>query len=195
MHTPFQKYLAESIKGYEIKPGFYYDPIRDQSIKDDGVEPKPEPKPKPKPDLGPRPEFDWEVNVVNTPSYFPGILLLLLFGEFTIPAGVMKILGRAFAFLPENVEDWQEYFDNIMDDNGLSGGLIVDWYITQIVEFLTEIVEDGIPMGEYDHPFVEGETITIDKPMTEYIQHHFNQYLQQLIDFLSDYEYGGGSAG
>jgi len=200
MSTPFQKYLLEAINDVSTPPGYYYDPIRNQSVKGD--------KPTLVPndvvdndgglqttDPGPRPEFDWEITLVENTAFFIGLLTLLLNGEFR-PFGVgdsfwnriMGIIGRTFANLPENPENWQDYFDGILEQNGIEG--FAGHYLQQIVSFLTEIVENGVPLGEYNNPFGDG-TVNLDKPMSEYVQWHFNQYFQQLIDFLSDYEYGG----
>ena len=195
MSTPFQRYLIEqlkSIKTYDTPPGFIYDPVRDQSVKDPTYV---EPEVKPRPPLGPRPDFDWEIDLVNNPYTFVNLLVMLLLNEFKpnilgIDLGpdefwdnITKRLIDGFLNLPENVEDWQEYFDNLTEEYG---GL-VGYYIPQIVQLLQDIVENGVEPGEYE---ILGQTINVP-PLTEYVRFYFNQYLQQLIDFLSDYEQGG----
>ena len=90
--------------------------------------------------------------------------------------------------LPENVEDWQEYF------NGVIAGLLKPLGFLERVGLNTPKIIGG-PGG------IEGiiETLVdilndlLDSPFggSEYLQWHFNQFLQELIDFLSDYEYGG----
>tara|TARA_X000001382_G_scaffold117707_1_gene97509 strand:+ start:188 stop:742 length:555 start_codon:yes stop_codon:yes gene_type:complete len=184
MSTPFQKYLLEAIKDYDTPPGVYYDPIRDQSVK--GDDPFDFDEVLPKPNLGPRPEFDFEADLLNNdPNFLARVLIHFLGGEY--PDEVLARVQGILFKLPENVEDWQEYFDRVIagllkplgffERGALNtpkpfgpGG------IEGIIETLVDILNDLL-----DSPFGG----------SEYLQWHFNQYLQQLIDFLNDYEYGG----
>tara|TARA_E500000331_G_scaffold238433_1_gene228785 strand:- start:663 stop:1283 length:621 start_codon:yes stop_codon:yes gene_type:complete len=194
MHTPFQKYLLEQKAKYDTPPGFYYDPIRDQSVK--GDDPFDFDDVEQKPNLGPRPEFDWEIDYVKLPRTFPAILITLFQGEkpFWMPGGMwnnlLQMVFGVFVDLPENAEDWQEYFDGVLESNGIENS--ASGYIKQVVAFLSDLINNGIPEGEFEVPGSDPPvTIDISDMMTEYLQWHFNQYLQQLIDFLNDYEYGG----
>ena len=183
MSTPFQTYLLEAIKKYDTPLGFYYDPIRDQSVKGDDPYFSPNEKPNlgPRPDLGPRPEFDWEVDILNNdPNIWARVLIHLLGDEY--PRGILgRVQGILFK-LPENVEDWQEYFDRViarfLKPLGFleRGALALQGGIEGIIETIVGILND-----------------LLDNPVggSEYLQWHFNQYLQQLLDFLDDYEYGG----
>ena len=183
MSTPFQTYLLEAIKDYDTPLGVYYDSIRDQSVKGDD----PYFSPNEKPNLGPRPEFDSEINLLNNnPDLFARYLIHLLGDEY--PEGLLIRVQEYLLGLPENVEDWQEYF------NGVIAGLLKPLGFLERVGLNTPKIIGG-PGG------IEGiiETLVdilndlLDSPFggSEYLQWHFNQFLQELIDFLSDYEYGG----
>ena len=127
--------------------------------------------------------YSRRINNDHTIEEFKPSFLGVDIGPDTFWNNITRRLIDGFLNLPENVEDWQEYFDNLVGEHG---GL-VGYYIPQIVQLLQDLIENGFEPGEYE---ILGQTVNIP-PLTEYIQWHFNQYLQQLIDFLSDYEYGG----
>lgn len=110
MHTPFQKYLLEQMPKYDTPPGFYYDPIRDQSVK--GDDPFDFDEVGPKPDLGPRPEFGWQEGMVQSHHNLSLILSLMFDGQYS--DAILDIMQSILGKLPENVEDWQEYFDRVI---------------------------------------------------------------------------------
>jgi len=198
MHTPFQRYLLEQRGKYDTPPGFYYDPIRDQSVKGDDPYFSPNEKPNvgPRPPKPPRPEFDWEVVRVKQPRTFPAILITLFQDEkpWWMPGGIwnnlLQIVFGVFVDLPANAEDWQDYFDGVLESNGIEDS--AGRYIKDVVAFLSDLINNGIPEGEFEVPGSDPPvTIDISDMMTDYMQWHFNKYIQELLDFLDDYEYGG----
>ena len=186
MSTPFQKYLLESIKDYDTPPGVYYDPIRDQSVK--GDDPFDFDEVLPKPNLGPPPGTDWEIGIIRNDPNFPILVLIELMrlrGDYN--KDILRYAQRVLLGLPENVEDWQQYFDtlitSLLGDAGWLGRRIflnveggIEGQIETILGILNEIMDN--PLGGSD-----------------YLQWHIDQLLQQLIDFLSNYEYDGEYGG
>ena len=89
MITPFQKYLLENIRNYDdTPPGFYYDPIRDQSVKGDN----PFDFDTPPIDVGPRPEFDFEIADVCQSG--KNMLHFVYGGIFWFFAIMLAVMGK-----------------------------------------------------------------------------------------------------
>lgn len=61
--------------------------------------------------------------------------------------------------------------------------------IPQIIDLLTDAMNEGLG-GLLDTPLFQPPSILADIPL-DLLEWHFNQFLQELIDFLEDYEYGG----
>lgn len=200
MSTPFQTYLLEAIKKYDTPLGFYYDPIRDQSVKGDDPyffpNEKPNLIPPQNPDLGPRPEFFWQTGMAQNHYNLALILSTMFDGQYN--DAILDIMQSILGRLPNNVEDWQEYFDSRIQtllnrrnfvDRILWGPKEMVARIPEIIDLLTDAMNEGLG-GLLDTPLFTPPSPLADIPL-DFLEWHFNQHLQELIDFLSDYEYGG----